>query len=108
MGFRFRRRLRIVPGVWLNVAKTGISASIGRAGATLNLSPKGAQTTVGLPGSGISYRSRLRPWGRGPGRQPLPSDPDRGSSSPTGGGPAFVAVIILIAVAAVLALAFLR
>ncbi len=62
MGFRFRRRLRIAKGLYLNVSKTGTSVSIGRRGATLNLSEHGTRTTVGLPGSGLSYRSRTRPW----------------------------------------------
>ena len=66
MGFRFRRRLRIMPGLYVNLSKSGVSASIGRRGATLNLSKKGVQTTVGLLGSGLSYRSRRRPWGAAP------------------------------------------
>jgi hypothetical protein len=28
MGFRFRKRIRIIPGLWLNASKSGISASI--------------------------------------------------------------------------------
>ena len=44
MGFRFRKRLRIFPGLWLNLSKKG-----GR-GATVNGSPKGHQETVGLHG----------------------------------------------------------
>jgi len=61
MGFRFRRRLRVMPGVHLNLSKSGVSTSIGRRGATLNLSSKGTRTTVGLPGTGLSYQSRRTP-----------------------------------------------
>jgi len=43
MGFRFRKRIRIVPGLWLNASKSGISASIGGHGATLNVNRKGVQ-----------------------------------------------------------------
>ncbi len=61
MGFRFRRRLRLLPGVRLNVSKAGFaSISAGVRGLTLNLGRKGTRTTVGLPGSGLSYTSRLR------------------------------------------------
>jgi hypothetical protein len=64
MGFRFRKRLRIIPGfLWVNVSKKGASLSVGGHGATINLNRKGAQGTVGLPGSGISYRTRRRKIG---------------------------------------------
>ena len=32
MGFRFRKRIRIIPGLWLNASKSGISASVGGHG----------------------------------------------------------------------------
>ncbi|MET3813300.1 hypothetical protein ABIB18_000650 [Pantoea sp. UYEF8] len=58
MGFRFRRRIKIAPGVYINVGKSGItSATIGKAGASLNVGKKGTRTTVGLPGTGMSYTS---------------------------------------------------
>ena len=63
MGFRFRRRLRIMPGIYVNLSKTGGSLSIGGHGATLNVSRAGTRTTVGLPGSGLSYRSPTHHWG---------------------------------------------
>jgi hypothetical protein len=50
MGFRFRKRLRIFPGLWLNLSKKGGSLSVGGRGATVNVSPKGHQGTVGLHG----------------------------------------------------------
>lgn len=57
MGFRFRRSVRIAPGLRLNLSKSGGSVSVGRRGATVNLSGRGTRTTVGLPGTGISYSS---------------------------------------------------
>jgi hypothetical protein len=65
VGFRLRRRLHIMPGVYLNLSKSGVSTSIGSHGATLNLSKRGTRTTVSLPGSGLSYRSPTRPWAQG-------------------------------------------
>lgn len=61
MSFRYRRRLRILPGLWVNLSRSGVSASVGIRGLTVNLSEAGAQTTVVLPGSGLSYRARRRP-----------------------------------------------
>lgn len=53
--FRFRRSIRILPGVRLNLGKTGISTSIGVRGAQLTLGRGKVRTTVGLPGTGLSY-----------------------------------------------------
>jgi uncharacterized protein DUF4236 len=69
MGFRFYRRLRILPGLRLNVGKTGVSASIGGRGAwaTFRRGHR-VRTTVGLPGSGLSYTE---------GGQSAPTQPER-------------------------------
>ena len=69
MTFRFRRRLRIFPGISLNLGKTGISFSFGRPGAHVTVGPKGTRTTVGLPGSGISLTQNV------PHRQPKVASP---------------------------------
>ncbi|WP_283743024.1 DUF4236 domain-containing protein [Sideroxydans sp. CL21] len=55
MGLRFRRRIKILPGVWFNLSKSGISTSIGGKGLTVNLKGGKTKTTVGIPGSGLSY-----------------------------------------------------
>lgn len=58
--FRVRKSIRICPGVKLNIGKKGIaSLSVGKAGATVNLSSKGVKGTAGIPGTGISYTSKL-------------------------------------------------
>lgn len=56
MAWRFQRRIRILPGVYLVVSKTGVSVSLGVPGASINLSRKGTTGTVGAPGTGLSYR----------------------------------------------------
>ncbi len=63
MGFRFRRSIRLAQEVRINLSKSRPSLSIGRPGATMNINTRGVQTTVGLPGSGLSYwtkRTRSR------------------------------------------------
>jgi uncharacterized protein DUF4236 len=65
MGLRYRRRLKILPGLWFNLSKSGVSTSIGGHGATLNVGRNGTRTTLGLPGSGLSYRGRLAPYAAG-------------------------------------------
>jgi hypothetical protein len=57
MPLRFQRRVRILPGISLNFNKRSVSASFGRPGAHITVGPKGRRTTVGLPGTGLSYTS---------------------------------------------------
>lgn len=59
MGWRFQKRITIIPGVRLNLSKSGISTSVGVRGASLTLHKHGVDANVGLPGTGISYRTRL-------------------------------------------------
>ena len=55
MAFRFRKSIRLFPGVRVNLAKSTPSASIGERGHTINIGEHGTRATVGLPGSGVSY-----------------------------------------------------
>jgi hypothetical protein len=58
MGFRFRKAIRIAPGLKLNITKNGISSlSAGKKGAVLNFSKKGMKQTIGIPGTGLSYQT---------------------------------------------------
>ena len=59
MGLRFRRSVRLFPGVRLNFSRGGVSTSVGVRGATMTFGPRGAYANVGLPRSGLSYRTRL-------------------------------------------------
>ncbi len=61
MGFRFRRSLRIFPGVHLNFSKSGVSLSIGGAPLTFNWGRKGGTVTGSVPGTGASYSEHLGP-----------------------------------------------
>jgi hypothetical protein len=59
MGLRFRRSFRLFPGVRVNLSKTGLSASFGGRGATLNVGRNGVKGTIGVPGTGLSYSQQL-------------------------------------------------
>jgi len=59
MGMRFHKSIRLLPFLYLNFSKSGISFSLGHPGAALNLGSKGARGSVGLPGTGLSYRKTL-------------------------------------------------
>ncbi|HTQ24375.1 MAG TPA: DUF4236 domain-containing protein [Candidatus Binataceae bacterium] len=56
--FRFYRRLRIFPGLSVNLSKSGPSLTVGMRGAHLTMGPKGVRRTVGIPGTGIYYTSQ--------------------------------------------------
>ena len=59
MAWRFRTSFKIIPGLKLNLSKSGLSASIGGAPFSLNLGPRGVYGTTSLPGTGVSFRHRL-------------------------------------------------
>lgn len=56
MGLRYRKSKKILPGVRLNLNKNSASISIGPKGFNQTFSTTGRKTTtVGIPGSGLSY-----------------------------------------------------
>lgn len=56
MGLRFRKSVKIAPGVRLNLNKNSTSVSFGGKGAHYTVSSNGRRTaSVGIPGTGISY-----------------------------------------------------
>ncbi len=56
MGLNFRKSIKIAPGIRVNISKKGLSSvSVGGKGARVNVSKKGTRTTVGIPGTGLSY-----------------------------------------------------
>jgi hypothetical protein len=59
MGFRFRKTIKLFPGVKLNFSKSGVSTSIGGPGATINISRRGTRGTFGITGTGVSYSESL-------------------------------------------------
>jgi hypothetical protein len=67
MGFRFRRSIKLAPGLRINLSKSGVSTSIGGRGATVNVRGDRVRETVGIPGSGMSYSQQQRAGGNGAG-----------------------------------------
>lgn len=61
MGLRFWRRVRIIPGLRVNLSKSGASLSIGRRGAWYTIGPRGRRVTVGLPGTGLFWTEHAPP-----------------------------------------------
>jgi hypothetical protein len=55
MGLRFRRSIRLLPGVRWNFGLKSTSLSIGGRGARYTFGTKGARINAGLPGTGLSW-----------------------------------------------------
>lgn len=61
MAIKFRKKIKIAPGIKLNITSKGISSvSLGGKGVTLNAgSKKGTTLTTSIPGSGLSHTQQL-------------------------------------------------
>ncbi len=56
---RFRRSVRLAPGLRLNFNKRSVGISTGVPGARYSVNSDGRRTrSVGIPGTGLSYRSQ--------------------------------------------------
>ena len=55
MAIRFRRSIKIAPGLKLNIGKKGMSVSTGIRGARLIVGTSRTTTSVGIPGTGFGY-----------------------------------------------------
>lgn len=73
MGWRFRKSFTVVPGLRLNLSKSGLSASIGGAPFTLNISQRGLMGTASIPGTGVSFRQHFGTSSNGSNGAPAPS-----------------------------------
>ncbi|MCC5928100.1 MAG: DUF4236 domain-containing protein [Cyclobacteriaceae bacterium] len=56
---KFRKRVRLFPGLTLNISKSGISTTVGVPGASVNFNRHGAYLNTGIPGTGLYDRRRL-------------------------------------------------
>ncbi|HEY7405366.1 MAG TPA: DUF4236 domain-containing protein [Candidatus Angelobacter sp.] len=81
MGWRFRTSFKVIPGLRLNLSRSGLSASIGGAPLTVNIGPHGIAGTESIPGTGISYREHLS--FAHPGHEHGSSTPDGNGITPT-------------------------
>ena len=59
MGLRFRKSVRICPGVRLNFSKSGVSTTVGGRGFSVASGSRGTYVNTGIPGTGLSYREKI-------------------------------------------------
>jgi hypothetical protein len=55
----FKRRIRIMPGLTLNLGKRNVSMSVGHRGMHYTTGTSGSRFTVGIPGTGLYNTTRL-------------------------------------------------
>ena len=56
-GLRFQRRIRVLPGVHVNLSLSGIGVSVGPRGLHAGVTARGQRyVSAGLPGTGLSVR----------------------------------------------------
>lgn len=59
MGWGFRKSVNIIPGVKLNLSRSGPSISLGPKGMKYNISSRGTRVRYSIPGTGIYYTKNL-------------------------------------------------
>ena len=64
MAWAFRKRIKVIPGVTINLSKSGISTNVGVRGASLTFKSDGVYRNLGLPGTGIYSREKIGAHGR--------------------------------------------
>ena len=59
MTLRFRKSIKLAPGIRWNISGSGSSWTFGPRGATVNVGKRGTFLNTGIPGTGLSSRSQL-------------------------------------------------
>lgn len=59
MSLTFRKRIRLLPFLWLNLGMRGFSVTVGIRPVLFTLGRGGIWFSASLPGTGIGYRQRI-------------------------------------------------
>jgi len=60
MGLRFRQSIKVAPGVRVNIGAKSVGVSVGVPGFHVGCNSRtGAYVSMGIPGTGLSYRQSL-------------------------------------------------
>lgn len=59
MGFRFHKSIKLGKHTRLNFSKSGVGISTGVKGLRTSIGPRGTRVTASIPGSGLSYQTRI-------------------------------------------------
>lgn len=59
MGLRFRRCVKLAPGIRMNLSGSGVSWGLGPRGASIGIGRRGTYLNTGIPGTGLYSRERI-------------------------------------------------
>jgi hypothetical protein len=59
MSLRFRKSIKLAPGVRMNFSGSGLSMTLGPRGASFNVGSRGTYFNAGIPGTGLYSRTKL-------------------------------------------------
>ncbi|MCB0284380.1 MAG: DUF4236 domain-containing protein [Burkholderiales bacterium] len=59
MGLRFRKSVKLAPGIRMNFSGSGISWNFGPRGASISVGKRGTYLNTGIPGTGLYSRERI-------------------------------------------------
>lgn len=59
MAWNYRKRIKIAPGIHLNLSKGGVSTSIGPKGAKISIGENGTYLNTSIPGTGLYSRQKV-------------------------------------------------
>ncbi len=59
MAWNYRKRIKIAPGVHLNLSKGGVSTSVGPKGAKVTFGKNGTYLNKSIPGTGFYSRKNI-------------------------------------------------
>lgn len=59
MAWQYRKRVKVAPGIYMNISKNGISTSVGVRGASITFGKNGTYLNTGIPGTGFYNRQRI-------------------------------------------------
>lgn len=103
MALRFRKTIKIAPGIRLNIGKKSISTSFGVKGARHTISSTGKKTnSLSIPGTGISWRKTTGSSSKNKKSRPVPTEEETLAKRRI--SPLFWIILIIIVVIIFLAL----
>lgn len=59
MALRFRKSIRLAPGLRINLTQRGVGLSVGQPGSSLSFGSQGTHLNIGIPGTGLHSRTRI-------------------------------------------------
>ncbi|MGL4349541.1 MAG: DUF4236 domain-containing protein [Aeromonas veronii] len=66
MSIQYRKRIKLLPFLWLNLSKSGWSLTFKVGPLSLSTGPRGKRVSASIPSTGLSYRKTLSRKPRSP------------------------------------------